>query len=53
MKMLTEEDAGVEIGFKICLAGSEEVVVTESSELLVGVEDEDVRGGNPKISPLV
>ena len=29
MKLLTEEDTGVEIGFETVLAGSKEVVVTK------------------------
>ena len=53
VKVLTEEAAGVEIGFELGLAESEEVVVTKSLELLVGSDDEGVRGGNPKRLPLV
>ena len=53
MKVLTEEDTGVEIGFELVLAGSKEVVVTKSLKLSVGVEDESVRGGKPKTWPLV
>lgn len=53
VKVLTEEDAGVEIGFELGLAGSEAVVVTKLLELLVGVEDEGVRGGNPRMLLLV
>ena len=50
---LTREDAGRRIGFEFGPAEAEEVAVNKLLELLVAVDDEGVRGGNPKTWPLV
>ena len=51
VKVLTGEEAGVAIGSRLGFAESEEVVVIKLLELLVGVDDEGVRGGNPRSWP--
>lgn len=53
MDVLTREDAGIKTRFELGPAEAEEVVVTELLELLVAVDDEGARGGNPKTWPLV
>ena len=53
LEVLTGEDAGIKIDLALGPAEAEEAVVTTSLELLVGVDDEGIRGGNPKTWPLV
>ena len=53
VEVMTGEDAGMKIDFAISPREVEEVAVTTPLELLMGVDDESVRGGNPKTWPLV
>lgn len=53
LEVLTGEDAEMKIDFALGPPKAEEAAVTTPSELLVGVDDEGVRSGNPKTWPLV
>ena len=53
VEVLTGEVTEMKIDSALGLTKAEEAVATTSLDLLVGVDDEDVRGGNPKTWPLV